>query len=137
MVIYDLMVRETHQEKEAREKAELHAVFLERLRPLMAEHGLTNAEWLARHVGATKQAGYLWMKKSLPSALYLTRIARGLDCSVDYLLGVVPDRHAGHDGTKVATGDAVAPLLDALDGAGTPPRRARTERRRRSRRAGD
>lgn len=75
-----------------------------RLRALREEHKLTQEE-LAREMGVAYQQVWRWETgKNDPSGDALARMARRLDVTVDYLLGLVDDR------TASITGDSLSEL---------------------------
>lgn len=65
--------------------------FYERLRLLMTERGITQAE-LSRRVGTNRSTvNQWWWGSSMPNLESLTKIRRAIGCSWDDLLsGVVP-----------------------------------------------
>lgn len=62
-------------------------IFTERLNELIEEKGITKAD-LAKEIGASKALVTIWTQgKSLPTIVYLVKLADYFNVCADYLLG--------------------------------------------------
>ena len=107
--------------------AHRHLVISERLRARRRELGLTQKEVVAR----LRRIGVATTNKALSTLEHgagldvckLPEIARALDCSLTYLVGLNDDPTAGSPTSR--TGPAAVPRVTSLARPGCPPLRAR------------
>jgi transcriptional regulator with XRE-family HTH domain len=105
-------------------RAELRAVFVEKIQSLMAREGLKTGDELAYRVGVTKSTGHNWLNGVLPQLPHLYLIAKKFGVDPNYLMGWETD-----EAEIVAGATDLAQAADAGEEPSSPPPRSDARRR--------